>query len=471
MCCFKRIRVISSFILILLAGGLFFTTTTKTEAETLASTSATVTTSRSSPSTPLAADQAASATQITIYDNNSIFLSSDSAKILADTGETLNVNLNVSSMSATGVPSAGQRQVYFTNTVTNTHHSGDPVIVPITAMHTIQFTTVAAIPANGRVVITFPGSANNTASPSASTFAFNGLNASGGVGSNLKTNGITCNANSSIASPLITCYTTAGVAAGTTVTFLIGCSAASGAVCTTQVPTLINPTKTAANSPNDIADTWTVTMQTQDTDANANAVIDSSKAKIATLQSVQVIAQVDPTLSFTILPVTNGTNMNTVATGCASQTTNSGTDSTSTVVDMGVLNQNVINLAAQELRVSTNGQNGYAITATASGQLRNPSSGYSILSSTAVTTMTAGTEYFGIQPCGPDAPSEYVPGTALGSGGKVAWPTTTVLIPIAYWTSTANARDTGVVYAGTTSGTTPEGQYQAVITYVATPSF
>ena len=160
-----------------------------------------------------------------------------------------------------------------------------------------------------------------------------------------------------------------------------------------------------------------------------------------------------------------------VTSGCASQTTNSGTNATSTVVDMGVINQNVINLSGQYITVSTNAQNGYSVTATASGQLQNPANGYAIASSTTPSTMAAGTEYFGVQPCGTDAPSQYVPGSAIGSGGKVSWPTQTVLIPIAFRNTIADAIRTGLIYAGTTSGSTPEGQYSSIVTYVATPSF
>src|SRR3989344_5163716 len=229
------------FLLFLLGFFLFFLSfATITEAAGLASSSATLTTSRASPSTPLAADQAANATQVTIYDNGSFFLSSDSAKIYPDTGETINANINVASMSASGIPTSGQRVVYFTGVVSNSHHNGDVIAFPITAMHTIQFTTVTAIPGSGKIVLTYPGSGNNTASPSATTFAFNNL-----ASTNIQTNGVTCS-SFTISSPTITCNVNgSGVGAATTVTILIGCSAASGVVCTTQVPTFINPAKSA----------------------------------------------------------------------------------------------------------------------------------------------------------------------------------------------------------------------------------
>src|SRR3989344_1804155 len=116
----------------------------------------------------------------------------------------------------------------------------DNVLFILLVLFQIHFTTVTAIPGSGKIVLTYPGSGNNTASPSATTFAFNNLSSA-----NIQTNGVTCS-SFTISSPTITCNVNgSGVGAATTVTILIGCSAASGVVCTTQVPTFINPAKSA----------------------------------------------------------------------------------------------------------------------------------------------------------------------------------------------------------------------------------
>src|SRR3989344_1865548 len=167
----------------------------KTNAATLANFSDTISTSRPSASTYLNANQAASATQVTVVDNGSIYLASDSATFRPDTGETIDIGKNVASMSAQIAGTPNTRIVYFTNTVTNTHHAGDPVVVPITAMHTVKFTTIASVPTLGTITLTFPaltsGDANNAASPSATTFQLNNLTgAAGTTTTNIVINGL-----------------------------------------------------------------------------------------------------------------------------------------------------------------------------------------------------------------------------------------------------------------------------------------
>lgn len=441
----------------------------KTQAATLASVSDLISTSRPSASAPINADQAASATMVTVVDNGSIYLASDSATLRADTGETENT-VTVASMSAQIVGTPNTRKVFFNAAAANTHHAGDPLTVAVTAMHKVQFTTVNAIPASGKVVITFPGSANNTASPSATTFPFNSLSST-----NIQTSNITCN-TWSVSSPSITCTTNSSVATATVVTFLIGCSANSGANCTTQVPTLINPTKTAAAG---TADTWTVAIKTQD---SSSIDMDTAKVKIGTVESVWVQANVDPILTFTIAGIADATAINTGnTTGCTNtENTSSGIASTATTVDLGTLSSAAINISAQLITITTNAINGYTLTATSSGRLINPATGFWINDSTTPTAMTAGTPWFGAHACGLDV-SAATWGTGATGGGinaKYGWPTKTTAVTLASDTTgpIGNALTAGnglvsVEYASTISSAVPAGLYSAVITYVATPTF
>lgn len=471
------------FVLLLFLFWIANTPETKAAALNLATD--TITTSRPSASSALDADQAASATQVTIHDNGSMFLASDSATFVPDTsaGETINAGINVASMSANGIPAAGQRVVYFTGTVANAHHKGDPVISPVTAMHKIQFTTQTSIPASGKIVITFPGSANTSASPSATTFAFNGLTTANATANiSYKLDGTrTC--TFTIASPAITCTMDSGgaLAGNTTVTFLIGCgdSSSNETSCTAQSPRLINPTKTAAAG---TADTWLLNIKTQD---NNSIDLDSAKLKIGTIDSVQIQAQVDPTLTFTIAGVANAGNVNVGnTTGCTTtDTTNSGFTPTATGVDMGVLSSGAINIAAQLLTITTNAANGYTLTATSSGHLINPANGHWINDSTTPTVMTAGTPWFGFRPCALDiaaSPTWAASDTETGggTGAKYAWPTLTSSLALASDSSgpIGNSLTAGnglitMAYAATVDATIPEGLYSAVVTYVATPSF
>lgn len=453
--------------LIILLLGLF--SATSVNAASLANISDTITTSRPSASAPLVGNQVASAGQVTINDNGSMFLASDSAVLWPDTGETLNT-VNIASMSAANTPSANQRILYFTNTAANTHHAGDPITTSITAKHTIVFTTISTIPSGGKIVITFPGSGVNTASPSATTFSFN----------NLQTGNVTFSTGTctiAVSAPSVTCTTGAQVTP-TTITVTIG----------STTPALINPTKTAAAG---TADTWKISIKTQD--ASATPVdLDTGSAKIGTIDAVQVQGTVEPTLTFTIAGIANGTTINTNNSACTGNTdvTNSGLATSATFVNLGVLANGVINIAAQDLTVSTNGSSGYSITATSSGRFINPASGFWIADANTGNGLTAndtpapavfpasGNPAFGIHPCGTRVSTGTwaASTTSFSAGNKYSnpWNTGTnafYATITSYTGGPVSNEKTTVEYASTVSGTTPAGIYSNYYTYVATATF
>ncbi|MCL5435287.1 MAG: hypothetical protein M1405_02775 [Patescibacteria group bacterium] len=459
----------------------------KARAASLTSVSDTITTSRPSASAPLTSNQAASAGQVTINDNGSIFLASDSAVLWPDTGETLNT-VNVASMSAANTPSSNQRIVYFTNTAANTHHAGDPITTAITTTHKIQFTTISTVPASGKIVLTFPGTAVTTASPSATTFSFNGLTTANSASNiSYKLDGTrTCTfaIATSGQTPTITCTVDAGgsVVGGTVITFLIGCadSSSNETSCTTNSPRLINPTKSAAAG---TADNWKISIQTQD---NNSVTLDSAKATIGTIESVQVQATVDPTLTFTIAPVSGAINTGNT-TGCTNtESVNSGIASTATTINLGILNTSTINISAQLITISTNASGGYTLTATSSGHLVNPATGIWIPDSTTPTAMTINVPWFGIHPCGLNVTSIWYTttrndATGGGTGAKYGWPTQSTAVTLASAstgpigntaaTGGVGAGLTSVEYAGAVDVTIPAGTYYSVVTYVATATF
>ena len=462
----KRLaKNLSVLIFFLLTSEVFFAP--KVYAASLIQASDTITTSRPSAAAPLEADQAAGAGQTTIIDNGSFFIASDSATLWNDTGETTNT-VNIAAMSAANTPSAGQRIVYFTNTAANTHHAGDAITTAITAKHTIVFTTATTIPVNGTIVITFPGGGNNSASPSASTFAFNNLQTSN-VSVGFSSGTSTC--SFAVSAPTITCtVATAQVNGGTTVTITIGAT----------TPALINPTKTAAAG---TADLWKLSIQSQDTPANGSGILDNTKVTIGTIESVQVSATVDPTLTFTIAAVSGAINTGNT-TGCTNtEAVNSVIASTATTVNLGTLNTANINISAQLLTISTNARNGYALTATSSGHLINPASGVWIPDSTTPTTMTINVPWFGIHACGLNVNSGTWGTGATGGGvnAKYAWPTPTSALTLASTaigpigntaaTGGVGAGLTSVEYAGAVDVSIPAGVYTSVITYTATPTF
>lgn len=424
----------------------------------------TITTSRPSAASPLSADAAASAGQVSIYNNGSIFLASDSAKIVKTATNLWYETLNVASQSA------AKTTVYFTNALSAARNNGaDVLVVPITAKHTIIFSTNTAIPATGDIEVFLPiGNATNQASPSASGFSFNGM-PTNNSDNNVTLGGGTCNTWVITASTgSIKCTDVNAVAGSTTLTLTIGAVTSA----------LINPTKTAAAG---TADTWAVTVKTFDA---SGIELDSTKVKIGTIESVTVRAQVEPTLTFTIAGLANGTDVETNNTSCVgtlSQVFNSAIDSTATVADLGILNNGAKNYTGQDITISTNMSGGYVLTATSSGQLQNPSTGYKMANVQGAVTnnnlpvpavMTTGTEAFGIHVCGTDvASATWGTRTNIDTDVKYANPSAIYYYTLASRITFASSVKTTVVYAGTISATTPPGLYTTVLTYVATPIF
>ena len=473
------------FVLIfLLLIGPFFVQ--KAHAASLLNVSDTLTTSRPSAAAPLSADLLSGAGQAQIFDNGSFFLASDSAVILKDAAnETSDVGLKVASMSATGVPSGTNRIVYFTNTTGSAHHLGNALVSPVTATHQIKFTTVSSIPSSGKIIITFPGSGSNTASPSATGFSFNGELATPTDVICFPTNACS-GSKASNQSNTFTLTTGATIAGGTVIYINIGCTTAASGPCTAFAPRLINPTKSAVAG---TADAWKVTIQTQD---NNSVNLDYGALRAATIEAVTVQALVEPTITFTIAGLTNSQNYNTVGgANCGSETSNSGIDSSATNVNLGLLNNAGPNKAGQSLTVSTNGSAGYAITATSSGHFINPASGFWLPDGNGGNGLTAndtpaplvipanGTAFFGISPCGADVPSSIwgtPPTTMTAASAKVSnpWNTGTngFYGTIASNTSGAVSSAVTVVrYGAEVTATTPAGIYTTVLSYVATATF
>lgn len=463
-------------------------------AATLTNASNRLTTSRPSASAPLQAAQAASATQVTVVDNGSVFLASDSAILRADTGETQNT-VTVASMSAA---SGGNRTVTFTSTAANTHHAGDPIVVPITAMHSISFINPSIIPDGGFIILTFPalttGDANNEASPSATTFQMNNLDAAETTSIKVLDDDTEITPlmeavnPSNGTSPTITFTLNDGaIAAGSVIEIFIGCTAVSGGICSASSPIVINPTTAGVTA--GTARIWQLGIQTQ----NASSLnLDSTNVRIATVDSVLVQGTVDPTFTVTIAGLADAANFNSSSTGCASEVSNAGIAATATVVNLGVLSSGVLSKAGQTITVSTNSSFGYAITATSSGRFLDPGSGNYILDVNGGAGLTAndtpapaafpatGNAAFGIAPCGTRVPTsspdwDDESALAFGSGGKASNPWNTganyYYATIASYTAPVSAEVTVIRYAATVGATTPAGLYRNIFTYVVTPTF
>ncbi len=468
---------------LILLFGVFSVNTV--DAASLSSVTDTVTTSRPSASSYLTANQTTGATFVQVADTTGTtaqWIASDSATIMTP---GFQAGLNVASMSAQQSGTPNFRYLYFTNTVTNGHSIGAVIQTAVTAKHTIKFTTVAAIPVNGKIIITYPTitdlASSNLASPSATGFEFNNLQTANISATLPGSSTCTWVVNVGTTTPNITCtVATATIPAASTITIVIG----------NTTPALINPTKTATAGTND---SWKVQMKTQD---NNGIDLDTGSAKIATIESVQVQATVEPSLTFTIAGLLNTDNYNTISgsSSCTSETSNSGIDSTATFVNLGLLTPTGPNKAGQLLTVTTNGAAGYVITATSSGKFINPASGFYLTDNivnggnnglTAVDTPAPwtipanGTAFFGISPCGADIPTAVwgAGATSMAAGSaKTANPwntgTNSYYATIASNTGgPVSAAKTVVRYGAEVTGTTPPGVYTTTMTYVATATF
>ena len=442
-------------------------------AATLSNVKDVISTSRPSAASPLNAAAASGAVQLTIYNNGSRYFASDSAKLVrTSTGAQIGNVVTVASQSAilTGV--------YLTSGLSSAAISQTDVLVTnITALHTITFNTATTIPSGGHIIITFPGAAANTASPSASTFSFNNMTTSNPT--DVRFNGVTC-ASVAVSAPTIDCTTSGTVSASTAITILIGCTAGTTS-CTTQAPRLINPTKTNAAGNRDL---WAVNLLTTD---GSSVALDTGKALIGTIDSVEVKASVDSSFTFTITGgFAAGNNVNTGnTTGCTTtdQVSAGVSTDTATLVDLGILTTSDLNIHAQRINITTNGLGGYSLTATASGHLINNSTGFWIADSTTPAFFPATAPWFGIRACGLDVNTSTwgtaASNTVRGSGAKYGWPTQTTAVTLASDSSgpidNAIASDgngiTTVQYAAGIDSTVPAGNYQAYVTYVATPTF
>lgn len=462
-------------------SGLLFFTNHVFAAGTLSSVKDTITTSRPSAASPLNATGTSGDVQLTIYNNGSRYFASDSAKIVrTSTAAQIGSPVTIASQSAI------LTSVYLTSGISAGAISQTDVLVSnVTAMHTVSFITASAIPASGKIVLTLPGSATSLASPSATTFDLNGLT-SGNASANIsyKLDGTrTC--TFTVSASTITCTMDAGgtLAVGSAVTFLIGCTDASSNAtsCTTQSPRLINPTKTNAAGTRDL---WAINIQTQDA---SSVPLDTGKALIGTIESVEVKASVDNSFTFTITggfaagAAVNGGN----TTGCTNtEVVGSGISTdTATLVDLGILTTSgVPNIQAQRINITTNGLGGYVLTATASGHLINDATGFWIADSTTPAVFPATAPWFGIHACGLDVNTSTwgadTTTTTRGGTAKYGWPTRTTAVTLA--TDSVGPVDTSITtgngittveYAAAVDATVPAGAYKAYVTYVATPTF
>lgn len=436
-------------------------------ANALSNVKDTLSTSRPSPYTILGVGVSVNDGQAIIVDNGSRWIASDSATIIGATTFTA----SIASMSAANKPAAGKRTLYLATKATGVGYSGSVIYTPVTAKHTVSFRNSVPIPSGGKIQVIFPIGIGNTGNlPSDDAFSFNGL-ASNNV--SISGGGATCSSwTIAEASGLVQCNLGTAITGPADITINIG----------STNPTLINPIKTLTAG---TADSFNISLKLLDT---SSVVIEETRTKVGTIDSVEVYATVDPTLTFTISGFSNGQAVNVGNSGCAnSETINTGFATTATEVNLGVLGSSIINISAQLLSVTTNGTSGYTLSASAAGHLMDNAIGYWIADAQGTPTnnntpvpafLTAGTPSFGIHPCGADVTSATwgTGATGGGAGAKYANPSALYYYTLASDTTgpifgVSGNGVTTVEYAATINAIVPAGNFKTALTYVATPAF
>jgi len=462
----------------------------KAHALGLINASASASTSRPSASSPLnlvTDPLAIGSSGVSVFNNISTYLSSDSAKFF-DSG-AFSEGVTVATTSADKLTAS------FTTSTTLVHGKASVLVVPITAMHIVSFTPQTAIPSGGKIIISYPisnsfaGSDTNQASPSAYTWMFNGLNPATDIQMKTSLGTATCSwavsgvtNGSNNQTPTATCTVAgASIPAGATVWVFVGCTAATadsqGGRCTAQRPLLINPTNTGTRG---TASIKSVSIATQDGSTN---ILDQSTVKMGTIESVFVVAHVDPTFSFTIDGVAASTDMHTVGT-CgvtyANLSTNTSFASTPTEVNLGTITAAGNTYAAQKMTLRSNTGVGYAITATASGFLINPANGSYIVNAQgnvtanntpAPTVINALTGGYGVNPC--DANSRVNTTTWGQATPNFANPSPNFYYTLINYSGAPDSAGDVIysVYGVRAGGSTPPGDYWQIITYTASVTF
>jgi hypothetical protein len=212
----------------------------------------------------------------------------------------------------------------------------------VVSNHTIRFTTPNGVLDTQTIVITFPG-----AFTLPSGLDFNDMDVTDDgqevtlAGS---PSGTTWGVSTTTSTIVFTTSTTSGASVGSSsvIVIEIGTNATTAGTGNTQ---LINPA--AAGSVE-------ITI--------GGSMVDSGSTRVAIIDDVDVTANVDTTLTFTIAGVANGQAVN------GSPTTTS-TTTTATTLPFESLSANTSKVLAQDLTVTTNASNGFVVTVAQSQNL------------------------------------------------------------------------------------------------------
>ena len=326
-------------------------------------------------------------------------------------------------------------------------YAGTPgVMLKMTAVHTISFTTRSVV-ASGSLFIslTSGGSATDNI-PDSAGFDFNRISTTTDISVTGFTPGVISTSTGASLINFSIPFSTS-LASGTTVTIVIGAT-----------NRLLNPTKTAASG---TADVWKAIVAERDAVPN---IIDSSTIYVTTIESVLVTATVSPSLTFTIAGIGSG--------GTAFGATTTSVTTTTVTVPFGTLTPVINSYAAQLLTVGTNASNGYTVTGYEDASMRK-TNGTTIPDYSTTAAENIATNGFGWTPVSvsgsPTLPFTYNTGAHFFHSSGFG--TSTSVSTIFSNSGPTTSDQVRVIYGIRVSASQAPGDYQNLVTYIATGSF
>lgn len=240
-----------------------------------------------------------------------------------------------------GLPSFHFVEAASLTSVSDTLSTSEPSVV---ANHTIQFTTPTGVAAGETIVITFPDGASDF---DLSTIGAEDIDLASTTGDYSLSNAGPSGETWGVATTTFSITFTSGSAvldANATVTIKIGTNATFEAVSPSQI---VNPAVAGGG------DSYEITI-------SAGDGADTGATRVAIVDKVTVTASVDTVLNFSVTGVQGNQTVNGTTTGATS---------TATLIPFGVLQSGTASTAAQDLTVVTNARNGFVVTVVSDGQL------------------------------------------------------------------------------------------------------
>lgn len=351
--------------LLLLAFAVSGQISRKSESANLTNTSVTLSNSRLSFRGALNSGNTVGSSHVIINTTPNAYPSTSSSQLVE--GDAVRIG-SAGGLGAYTVASVSSESTFSLTSALGTGHAdvGDDVISSQSATLYVRYTTANAI-ANGKFRILVPALADDAASsdgiPDQANFDF---------GSSAPT--VTCPSNADATYDFV-----GGVATASAVTidsqqyhaytcFYSGTGGVSNDFDSAspaggndfdyiQIANVINPAP-KTNHTNGTADSYSIIVQHLN---NAGSVVDSTTTSVGVIEAVRVTASVAPQISFQIIGVGAG------STAACGITTSVAT--TPTAVPFGDLYISAFKHAAQSLSVSTNANNGFAVTVLANDQM------------------------------------------------------------------------------------------------------